>query len=51
MNDLKAIEAYTCYKGLGQIGLIKAEGDHFVRLAPKALGPWEAPSVLAKAYK
>ena len=47
----KIIEVYTSDKGLGQLELLKAEGDHFVRLAPKVLGPWKDSSALAKAYK
>ena len=47
----KIIEIYTEDKGLGQLGLIKAEGDHFVRLKPKTMGPWKTAEALAKAYK
>jgi len=47
----KIIEVYTGDKGLGQLELLKAEGDHFVRLAPKVLGPWKTAEDLAKAYK
>jgi hypothetical protein len=46
----KIIEVYTGAKGLGQLGLIKPEGDHFVRLKPKTLGPWKTAEALSKAY-
>ena len=47
----KIIEVYTEDKGLGQLGLIKAEGDGFSRLKAKTIGPWKSPEALAKAYK
>ena len=46
----KIIEVYTGDQGLGQLGLIKAESDHFVRLKPKILGPWKKPETLEKMY-
>jgi len=46
----KIIEVYTGDEGLGQLGLIRAEEDHFVRLRPKTLGPWKTPAALEKAY-
>lgn len=47
----KIIEVYTEEKGLGELGLIKAEGDHFIRLKPKILGSWKTVDLLIKAYK
>ena len=47
---LKIIQVYTEEPGLGQLGLIKKEGDHFTRLKPKVLGPWKTPEALTKAY-
>ena len=47
----KIVEAYTDDSGLGQLGLIKAESDHFKRLNPKVLGPWKTPEALEKAYR
>ena len=47
----KIIEVYTEDKGLGQLGLIKAEGGDFSRSKPISLGPWKTPEDLAKAYK
>jgi|GEM_PF-3047351 hypothetical protein len=47
----KIIEVYTGANGLGQLGLIKPEGGHFVRLKPKTLGPWKTVEALSKAYR
>ena len=47
----KIIEVYTGEQGLGQLGLVRAEGDHFVSLKPKTVGPWKTAETLAKAYK
>lgn len=46
----KIIEVYTSDRGLGQLGIIKADNSRFVRLKPKVLGPWKSPGALAKAY-
>ena len=47
----KIIEVYTGDKGLGQLGLIKIEGDHFLRLKPEVRGPWKNIEALSQAYK
>ena len=47
----KIIEVYTEDKGLGQLGIIKAQGDQFIRLKPKILGPWKTTEALSKAYR
>lgn len=47
----KIVEAYTEDRGLGQLGLIKAESNHFKKLNPKILGPWKTPGALEKAYR
>jgi hypothetical protein len=47
----KIIEVYTGAKGLGRLGLIKSEENHFVRLNPKVPGPWKTVEALSKAYK
>jgi hypothetical protein len=47
----KIIEAYTEDKGLGQLGLLKIDGDHFKKLKPKPIGPWKSPEALAKSYR
>ena len=46
----KIIQVYTEESGLGSLGLIKKEGDHFIRLKPKVLGPWKTADSLAEAY-
>jgi uncharacterized protein DUF4007 len=46
----KIIQVYTEESGLGGLGLIKKEGDHFTRLKPKVLGPWKTADALAEAY-
>ena len=46
----KMIEVYTEDPGLGQLGLVEAKGDHFVRKSPKKQGPWKTPEALAEAY-
>ena len=46
----KILEVYTDDKGLGQLGLIKAQGGQFIRLKPKTLGPWKTTEALSKAY-
>ena len=46
----KILEVYTDDKGLGQLRLIKAQGDKFIRLKPKILGPWKTTKDLSKAY-
>ena len=47
----KIIEVYTEDAGLGQLGLIKPQGDKFVRSTPKVMGPWKTPEALKGAYK
>lgn len=47
----KIAEAYTEDKGLGQLGLIKVEGDHFKKQSPNVLGPWKTPEALEKAFR
>ena len=47
----KIIEVYTEEHGLGQLGIIKSEGDRFVTLNPKSKGPWRTTASLEKAYK
>ena len=46
----KIIQVYTADEGLGQLGLIKPDGDRYTRLKPKSLGPWRTSDALQKAY-
>ena len=46
----KIIEVYTRDNGLGHLGLIRADGDNFLRLKPNVLGPWKTIEALEKAY-
>ena len=46
----KIIQVYTEDSALGQLGLIRQDGERFVRLSPKRLGPWTSERSLQKSY-
>jgi hypothetical protein len=46
----KIIEVYTGGDGLGKIGIIRTQGDRFIRLKSKPQGPWQTPRSLESAY-
>lgn len=47
----KIIQVYTQPSGLGDLGLVSAEGTQYKRGEPNIMGPWSAVDVLVKAYR
>ena len=46
----KIIQVYTEDSGLGQLGIIQQDGDQFIRLNPKKIGPWSTDRSLQNAF-
>lgn len=47
----KIIQVYTGPEGLGDLGIVKKDGNDFVRSSPQTMGPWRTPQALENAYK
>jgi hypothetical protein len=46
----KILECYTTDHGLGQLGLLRKEGQRYVRGTVKPKGPWKSIGALTKAF-
>ena len=46
----KQIECYTEDYALGNLGLLKKDGNQLIRLKKKVPGPWKSPSALEKRF-